>query len=238
MKKITLLLSIFFATGTVSTLSSQDVESTTDSSNIVENEDSISTAESTETKENEIIQAAYDVAFKKIIQDSAADLSIEDRVIRKQLDELPLFPVEEKIAEFPTPIGNIETNPETLAEYYATVGEAYFDRAKQLAEDYARTEVQLARAKQDSGVENFRTQDQKLNTTQTITPNKNYLFGYKAPPKSEKYFHAGIKQRAKSQYAQHALIQKKEMETAAIKGSFYMMMALSLLPNGLSDEQE
>lgn len=242
---LSLILSLAVAISVTTPLKSQEVEPTAKPS-AIENDQGIAIATTeAETETNDAVtQVAYDAAYEKIIQNAAEDLTIENRVLIEQLKELPLFPEEEMIADFPTPIELTEENPEIISEYYSAIGEAYLTEAEKLTERYVQTQEKLARTKQTMGVEMFRTQDQKLETTRTRTRNKDFLFNRKVllnrqvPSKSEKYIRPGIEQRARTSYAQESLKLKQDIESLALKGTFYTTMSLALLPEEIIEPQD
>ncbi|MEN8236996.1 MAG: hypothetical protein ABFQ95_05585 [Pseudomonadota bacterium] len=235
---LSLILPLVVAVSLTSALNSQVVEPVAPQPTTEGDKSSASIVAEVEESDPGIVQAAYDVAYEKMIQDSAEDLTIENRILIEQLKEFPLFPEEETIAGFPDPIDATEVNPEILSEAYTTIGEAYLNEAEKLSQRYGQTNAQLARVKQTMGVETFRTQDQKLETTRTLTRNKDFLFGYKTPSKSEKYIRSSINQRSRENYARHSLQLKQDIEILALKGTFYSTMALALLPNELIGQQD
>ncbi len=211
------------------------LKSAQEQSNSIAAQTSITTPDKSES--TDIIQSAFETACEKIINyKDQYEITIEDRLLRQKVFEFSLFPEELNIPDFPTAIASTETDPESLAEYYLAIGQAYLNQAeKAYDESVTDSRIRLAKAKQTQGMENFRTQDLRLEDNRTPTPNNKFdaIAGHETPSKTR--IQPSISQRALIQKEKSYNAQREIAEGLALKGVFYNTMALAFLPEVIDE---
>lgn len=185
-----------------------------------------------ESKFSTIIQEAHKSVYEKMANPSEEAFATGDPLFMKRAGKLPLYPEEGDIDGFPVLAESSKSDLEAIAQYYNDVGQAYFKEAERTLVKAAEYQKRLSHLKQQSSIEMFRTQDQKLETSHTITRRKDYLFSCKAPTKSEKHLARDITKTVLREYWQNYRELKQNSEAFAFKGMFYTAVSLEISGDG------